>query len=117
MPQVDQDLTIYQNADETITIAIKDENDDPMDLKTFDDLCWILTKAGREVVRYDINDSELIIANADDTDDGLRVMLYAPVTSTLRLGRLYTHQAWGTFGGASRPLAVGYVTVKRGDGC
>jgi len=117
MPRVDQDLTIYTNADEPFTFAVKDSNGDPMDLTTFDELCWILTRAGSEVLRYALSDSELVIADADGTDDGIRVTLSAAVTGALGLGRLYVHQAWGTLGGVSRPLAIGYATVLRGDGC
>ena len=117
MPQVDQDLIIYQNAAETLTIAVTDDNDVPMDLTTFDSLCWILSRAGQEIVRYTLADPELGIVNVDATDDGLRIVLPPGVTGGLDEGRLYTHQAWATLANAPRPVCIGYVTVLRGDGC
>lgn len=117
MPQVEQSLEIYQNADEYILIAVKDENDSPVDLTTFDGLCWILSKGDEEVERYDLSDSELVIADAEATDDGVKVHLSKTITKELELGGIYRHQAWGTLTGDSRPLCVGDVTVLRGDGC
>lgn len=117
MPQVDQDLIIYTNADEIFTIAVKDTDGNAVDLTTFASLCWTLNKGGVEVVKYDDSDSELIIADAEATDDGIRVNLVPAVTGDLECGRLYTHQAWGVVGGRERPLCIGYVTVERGDGC
>ena len=117
MPKVDQDLEIYTNADEIFTIAITDESTAPVDLTTFDSLCWTLSKGDTSVVSYTSTDAELVIANADDVDDGIRVNLVPTVTGALDVGRLYTHQAWGTLSGRDRPLCVGFVTVLRGDGC
>jgi hypothetical protein len=117
MPQVDQNVEIYQGADEYILIAVKDEDGLAVDLTTFDGLCWILSKGDSEVERFDLTDAELIIADADDTNDGLKVHLDKTVTADLDLGGLYRHQAWGTLSGDSRPLSVGIVTVLRGDGC
>ncbi len=118
MPKTDQDVTIYQNSDEYITIAVTDVNGDPMDLNPFgNDLCWILSKAGSEVVRYDVTDTELGIVDIDGVESGLRVNLTDSVTADLECGRLYIHQAWGTLSGRSRPICIGYVTVERGDGC
>jgi hypothetical protein len=117
MPRVEQDLELYTNADEIFTIAVTDENGDPVDLTTFDSLCWVLMKGRAEVVRYDDSDPELTIAGVDGTDDGLRVNLVPAVTGALDCGRLYTHQAWGVYSGRERPLCIGYVTVERGDGC
>ena len=117
MPQIDQDLEIYTNADEIFTIAVTDTSDLPVDLTTFDSLCWTLSKGGTVVVHYTSTDAELTTASVDGTDDGLRVNLSPTVTGALDIGRLYIHQAWGTYGGRERPLCVGYVTVNRGDGC
>ena len=117
MPQVDQDITIYQNANEPILIAVKDDNNDPMDLTLADDVCWILSRGDTEVVRYDLSDAELAIAAADDTDDGIQIELPTTITGALNLGRLYRHQAWATFANKPKPVSVGAVTVERGDGC
>ena len=116
MAETNQNLVIYQNANEAITIAITDDNGNPMDLKLYSDLCWVLTLSGKEILRYDINDSELVIANADAVDDGLRVLLSPAITGALK-ERVYVHQAWGTYGDNARPLCIGYATVLRGDGC
>ena len=117
MPTIDQDLTIYQNANEPILIAVKDDNDDPMDLTLATDICWILSKGDIEIVRYDLADIELAIAAADDTDDGILIDLPTTITGVLELGRLYRHQAWVTITAISKPVSVGAVTVERGDGC
>ena len=119
MPSVDQDLDIYTNADEMFTIAVTDTSDVPVDLTTFADLCWILSRRGTEILRYELADPELVIADVTGAgaNDGIRVNLVPAVTTALSLGRLYIHQAWGTIGGRDRPLCVGYVTVLRGDGC
>ena len=117
MPAIDQDLELYQNATEVIIIAVTDESNVPLDLTTFTDLCWVMTKGGVEVLRYELADIEMDIVNADGTDDGIRLTIPSATTALLSCGRIYTHQAWGVFGGATKPLSVGYVTVMRGDGC
>lgn len=117
MPQVEQSIEIYQNAVEIIVIAITDEHDNPVNLTTFDELCWTFSGLTGEIARYTTADPELVIVDADDTNDGMRITLPASLTAGLSCGRLYTHQAWGTFNLNPRPLCVGYVTVLRGDGC
>ena len=117
MPQVEQSLDIYQNANETIMIAVKDDNGDPMDLTLATGICWILSKGDTEVARYDLTDTELAIAAADSTDDGIQIELPSAVTGALTLGKLYRHQAWATINAKSKPVSEGDVTVLRGDGC
>ena len=117
MPQLEQDVTIYQNAGGYITIAVTDELGVPMDLTAFDELCWILSRQGTEIVRYTLADVELGIVDADDTNDGLRVYATPAMSTDLDCGRLYIHQAWGTLTNIPRPICIGYVTVERGDGC
>ena len=117
MPQTDQHIEIYQGADEYILIAVKDEAGSPVDLTTFDSLCWHLMQNDAEVVKYDLTDAELVIADADDTNDAVKVHISKAITAGMDLGGLYRHQAWGTISGDSRPFCVGVVTVLRGDGC
>jgi len=117
VPRVEQDFDVYSNSVEIIQIAVTDTNGIPVDLTTFDDLCWILTRSGVEVQRYTTVSPEMTIVDVDATNDGIRLTLPITLTGTLSCGRLYDHQLWGTFNAVPRPVSVGKITVLRGDGC
>ena len=108
-------MEITKKATARLLFPAKDGDDNPVDLTTLAEVCFLLVGAGGRIEKKS-GDSGWEIVSVDGVNDALSITL-TPAETDLRPGRLYKYWAWGKGVDGDDVIATGEATVVFAEKC